>query len=231
MPRQSPHVVQISFFSDPQGRTPAQLLQAWPTLVDVAEAGWRAGVRISIVQAAVHSERLERGGVPYHFLPFAAAAAGEPGRLAGLLRSLAPDLIHVHGLGFPRDVLGLATLAPGVPIILQDHADRPPPIWRRPLWRRALALAAGISFCAREQAQPFVNAGLVRAAGPVGRAFGRQQGSAHRTRRRQRGGARAAWVAALVLFRDSTAAARGPESNQDGPHAARSGTPARVCAA
>jgi hypothetical protein len=33
-----PHVVQISFFNDPQGRSAAQLLNEWPTLVDVAES-------------------------------------------------------------------------------------------------------------------------------------------------------------------------------------------------
>ena len=38
----------------------------------------------------------------------------------------APDIFHVQGLAFARDVLSLSSLAPGVPIILQDHADKPP---------------------------------------------------------------------------------------------------------
>jgi len=33
-----PHVVQIGFFNDPQGRSAAHLLNEWPTLVDVAES-------------------------------------------------------------------------------------------------------------------------------------------------------------------------------------------------
>jgi glycosyltransferase involved in cell wall biosynthesis len=70
----------------------------------------------------------------------------------------------VHGLGFPRDVLSLASLAPGVPIILQDHANRPPRFWRRALWRRGMSLAAGIAFCASDQAQPFAAAGLLDSA-------------------------------------------------------------------
>src|SRR6185295_3008933 len=61
------HVVQISFFVDPQHRAPSRLLRDWPTLVDVAEAAQRGGVRVSVVQACSHSERLTCNGVEYHF--------------------------------------------------------------------------------------------------------------------------------------------------------------------
>ena len=164
MPRPLLHVVQISFFNDPEGRLPRQLLDAWPSLVDVAEAASRAGMRVSVVQACAHSERLVRGAVDYYFQPFGDAAA--PHRdstgLGALLRQLSPDVFHVHGLGFPRQVLALAALAPGVPIILQDHANRPPRLWRRALWRRAMAAAAGLAFCALGQVRAFARAGLVQ---------------------------------------------------------------------
>ncbi len=158
------HAIQISFFSDPQRRSPPELLDAWPTLVDVAEAACRSGLRVSVIQNSSHSQRFERSGAGYYFLPFGsderADAHGES--LARLLRQLAPDVIHVHGLGFPREVLALARRIPGVPIILQDHADRPPPLWRRRAWRRGMASAAGIAFCAAGQARPFIDAGLIR---------------------------------------------------------------------
>jgi glycosyltransferase involved in cell wall biosynthesis len=157
------HVVQISFFSDPAGRRPTELLEAWPALVDVADAACRAGVRVSVIQASSHSERFERAGVHYYFLPFGtalpeirmSAAFGE------LLRHLTPDVLHVHGLGFIRDVQALAAMVPGIPILLQDHANRAPRFWRRASWRRGLSVAAGITFCALQQARPFLNAGLV----------------------------------------------------------------------
>ncbi len=159
MSRQSLHVAQISFFSDPTGRSPAQLLDAWPTLVDVAEAVCRSGIRVSVVQASSHSEHIARRGAHYYFQPFGAGQRTVPenGALGELLQTLAPDLFHVHGLGFPRDVLSLASQVPGVPIILQDHANRPPRIWRRALWRRQMSVAAGMS----EQARPFAEAGLL----------------------------------------------------------------------
>jgi glycosyltransferase involved in cell wall biosynthesis len=164
VPPRLPHAVQISFFSDPEERSPARLLDAWPTLVDVAEAACRSGIRVSVVQASSHRERLARGDVRYYFLPFGRGqrAVAENAALGELLRSLGPDVFHVHGLGFPRDVLSLASLASGTPIILQDHANRPPRIWQRTLWRRQMSIAAGITFCALEQAQPFADAGLVR---------------------------------------------------------------------
>jgi glycosyltransferase involved in cell wall biosynthesis len=160
------HAVQICFFSDPEGRSPAQLLDARATLVDVAEAACRSGIRISVVCASAYSERLTRGGLRYHFLPFGDGQPNIPknAALGALLRDLDPDVLHVHGLCFPRDVLSLASLASGVPIILQDHANRPPRLWRRALWRRGMSLAAGIAFCASDQAQPFAAAGLLDSA-------------------------------------------------------------------
>lgn len=157
------HVAHMGFFNDPMGRAPAELLQAWPTLVDVAEAACCSGVRVSVVQACARTEHLERNGVRYYFMPFGAHASTVQVNAAfgDLLRDLSPDIFHVHGLDFPREVRSLATMAPGVPIVLQDHASRPPRIWRRASWRRAMSIATGIAFCALEQARPFENAGLI----------------------------------------------------------------------
>jgi glycosyltransferase involved in cell wall biosynthesis len=153
------HVVQISFFSDPEERLPAQLLEAWSTLADVAEAVSRSSLRVSVVQASTHREHLKRNGVEYYFSP--RDLFGE------LLHELGPDVFHVHGLDFPRDVLSLEALAPGVPIILQDHASQPPRLWRRAAWRRSMSVAAGIAFCSLEQARPFATAGVLRQGTPV----------------------------------------------------------------
>jgi len=157
------HVAQIGFFNDPCSRAPRELLQSWTTLSDVAQAACRGGLRVSVVQASAHSEHLECNGVHYYFGPFGHAAATSRQALADLLRELSPDVLHVHGLDFPREVLSLPQLAPEVPIILQDHASGLPRPWRRWLWRRSFRAAAGVAFCAVDQAQPFAHAGLLRA--------------------------------------------------------------------
>jgi glycosyltransferase involved in cell wall biosynthesis len=167
--REMPHVVQISFFNDPQERSAAELLNEWPTLVDVAEAASKSGCSVSVVQASSRSERLERNGVHYHFLPIDAASSRGvySTTYRGLLRSLAPDVFHVQGLDFPKQVQALAESSSGVPIILQDHASRPPRIWRRPAARRGMSVAAGVAFCSLDQARPFADAGLIGASTQV----------------------------------------------------------------
>lgn len=157
------HVAQVSFFLDPQGREPEQLLHDWPSLVDVAEAASAAGVRISVIQACSQSRRLTRNGVDYHFLrpdevvPTIACSEA----FIDLVANLGAQIFHIHGLGFPEDIQALARLAPGTPMIVQDHANRPPRTWRRLLWRRGFAMISGVAFCASLQAQPFIDAGLL----------------------------------------------------------------------
>jgi glycosyltransferase involved in cell wall biosynthesis len=162
-PHSMPHVVHVSFFNDPAQRLPEQLLAAWPTLVDVAEAASQSRLQVSVVQASAHTDHFERNRVRYFFLPLGLPGRPAPG-FADLIRRLAADLYHIHGLGFPRQVLSLAALAPGVPMVLQDHASRPPRLWHRALWRRAMNAAAGISFCALAQAEPFATAGMLHPA-------------------------------------------------------------------
>ncbi|HEY8520464.1 MAG TPA: glycosyltransferase family 4 protein [Gammaproteobacteria bacterium] len=157
------HVMQVSFFVDRARRPPEALLEAWHSLGDVAAAAASAGLRVTVVQASLVPAVIMRDGVEFLFVapeapgvPLARAAAFD-----GALRSRAVDVLHVHGLGFPRDVLALRAAAPGVPILLQDHADRPPRLWGRRYWRRGAAAADGVSFCARAQAAPFERAGLL----------------------------------------------------------------------
>lgn len=158
------HVVQIDPFPDMLGRPPPQLLADWWTLVHCARSASDAGVRVSVVQASVRHDHLAQDGVDYHFLPLDDGHGRASAGLARLLQRLRPDVIHLHGLGFPREVHWLAALAPGVPLLLQDHAAQPP---RRPWtwwrWRRAFARARGLIFCASAQARPFQRRGLVPA--------------------------------------------------------------------
>jgi glycosyltransferase involved in cell wall biosynthesis len=143
------HVAQINFFVDPERREPARLLEAWHSLDDIATAVASQGARVAVVQASEVEGRIERDGVVFHFV----APRRVPELAAGA------DICHVHGLGFSREVRALRASAPRTPILLQDHADRPPRLWRRAAFRAGLAVADGIAFCTRSQAAPF--AGLI----------------------------------------------------------------------
>ncbi len=164
-------IAQVSFFCDPQGRAGEALLEAWPSLADIARAAASAGLTVSVLQAAARPERLERDGVGYHFLCREAASAplASGAAFRALLAQLRPQVLHVHGLHYFTEVGALAAAAPGVPILLQDHASRVPGPWRWLRWRRGLGAAAAVSFCAREQAEPFRRRHLLR---PQQRLYG-----------------------------------------------------------
>lgn len=168
-PHDAVHVVQLSFYLDPQGRGPLELLEAWPSLVDVAEATAKCGARVSVVQACSEHASIMRGRVSYWFVapPAGNRTIATSHELAELLRELEPDVLHVHGLGFAHDLTRLAKLAPTTPILVQDHASQVPSPWHRPRWRRALSNASAIAFCALGQAEPFVKAGVIGAGARI----------------------------------------------------------------
>jgi glycosyltransferase involved in cell wall biosynthesis len=152
------HVAQINFLPVPAGLASADVFEQWPTLADVAEAVASAGTRVSVIQLALHPERVLRNGIDYRFI--AVPGAQRTRRLADVLGEIRPDVLHVHSLGFAADAFALARCLPSLPIVIQDHADRPPRRWRRAWWRRWYGAAAGIAFTASDMAQPFTRAGL-----------------------------------------------------------------------
>jgi len=156
------HVAQISFQLDNDRRAPEQLLRDWYSLPYVADAA--AGHnRVSVVQACVHRQHLRRGNVDYYFVPPDGSTSFGNGEFADTVTKLGADVFHVHGLGFPQDVIALKRRAPSIPILLQDHADRVPPFWRRRKARRSFEAASGIAFCAMEQSKAFAAASLLPA--------------------------------------------------------------------
>ena len=156
------HVAQLNFLPAPAGLAPAEVLERWHSLADIAEAAASAGTRVSVIQAATREERVTRGGIDYHFVDIRGldTAAGRGRRFAGVLAEIRADVLHGHSLGFAEAAFAIAQRLPSLPIILQDHADRPPRRWRRAQWRRWYAALAGVAFTAPELARPFARAGL-----------------------------------------------------------------------
>lgn len=167
--------VQVSFYSDPEGRDAETLLQVWHTLPGVAGGVARAGVGVTIVQAATRRQTIERDGVTFHFI-----AGSDESRMRGGLslpwnpdpildcvRSLAPDIVHVHGLQYMGAVWQLARALSGVPVVVQDHGVKLPHGLRRLAWRVACRRLAAAIFVAREQTTAFFDAGVFSADLPV----------------------------------------------------------------
>jgi len=181
------HVAQVSFFRDRQDRPPAALLRAWPSLVDVAGAAARTGLEVTVVQASRQDAVFEQDGVTVHFVGAARSPKWiwEPvknlqsaGAVVSHLRQLRPDVIHVHGLGFPFQTGMVSRRLPAVPILVQDHANRVPVGWRARAFRIGHARISGTAFTSSEQASQFVAKGLF---GPGIRVFEVAESSSHFT--------------------------------------------------
>jgi glycosyltransferase involved in cell wall biosynthesis len=156
------HVVQVNFLPAPAGLDASGVFERWPSLADIPEAAASAGVRVSVIQAAAHGEQRVRDGVDYRFIDIAAVRriAERGRRIAGVIDRLDADVLHVHGLGFAADANAVSRHLPRLPVLFQDHADRPPRWWRRSVYRRWHANTAGVAFTALELAQPFLEHGL-----------------------------------------------------------------------
>lgn len=164
------HVAQLNFQPAPDGLDIEALLESWPSLQDIAELAAGAGIRVSVLQAASHAERLTRNDVDYHFVDVDGTRTLESrGRLfADVLDGVHADVLHAHGLGFVEEAFAVAGhLSPALPILFQDHADRPPRWWRRPRHRRCFAIASGVAFTSVDQAQTFVSARMFGRSTPL----------------------------------------------------------------
>jgi len=168
--RSSAHAVQVSFFVDPQARDGESLLQEWHTLPGVAAGAARAGAFVTIVQAAARREILERDGVVFHFiddsrsfqlrLPWGVGMLRPSPPLVELVKSLRPDVIHLHGFVDPVAIWRFAHAVRDVPVLLQDHATRLPHGLHRKLWSKVCRSVDAVAFTTRAQAQPFFEAGV-----------------------------------------------------------------------
>jgi glycosyltransferase involved in cell wall biosynthesis len=156
------HVVHAGAYLDRQRRRPVELLADWPTLVDVAQAVAAAGVRVSVVQAAAEDAHIVRGSVTYDFVRVAGTRRGAR-RVAAAVAALRPDVVHLHGLGFPFHAHALARALPDTPVLVQDHADIVPRGLRRRVAGRLLRHVDAAAFTAPMQAEPFLNAGVLSA--------------------------------------------------------------------
>lgn len=159
--------VHVSLVRPRERPDPEQLLEAWPTLGDVAGAVAGAGVETTVVQSFHREAELRRDGVLYRFVSEGALLGRptglQPGRIAAAVGATRPDVIHINGLDFAWHTRVLCGL--GSPVLIQDHAS----VARRlpQLARWGLARVAGLAFTDSDQARPILARAGLRADLPV----------------------------------------------------------------
>jgi len=157
-------VVQLSFHADHQRRDAESLMSAWPTMTAVAEAVARVGVDLTVVQAAHADEMVRQNGVEYHFVKDEKARRS---RVAQRVASLSPDVVHVQGLHHGRAVHSLTRALRGTPVLVQDHGNIEPRGWRRTALRWAFRSIDAVAFTVKDQAAPWIAAGVLGSNLPV----------------------------------------------------------------
>ena len=107
------NVVQVSFFVGSAAAPPEQLLVDWHSLGDIAESVAADGNRVVVVQASQVPGLIRRNSVDYHFLaPPADISLAATASFRECFTAAKAQVVHVHGLGFGRDVLALRAFAP-----------------------------------------------------------------------------------------------------------------------
>ncbi|HEX4348642.1 MAG TPA: glycosyltransferase family 4 protein [Vicinamibacterales bacterium] len=158
------NVTQVDYGLIPGTQEPDQLLELFPTLTQWSESLLTAGAsRVSVVQRFHTEARITRQGVEYVF-------CSSVRRLHQAARRLAPDVLHVNGLGFPVQTWRLRQAVGSRAIVIQDHAAGEPPARiarpgmtiRRAVWRAGLGAADAFFFTAPAQADAWKHAGLIR---------------------------------------------------------------------
>ena len=105
-----------------------------------------------------HKGVVEKNGVTYHFPGYKRWGLLLPLGFNRFVKGLAPDVIIVHGLIFPWQVVMLRyTLGTKVKIIAQHHAERPFKDIRQFMQRWADRFIGAYLFCSFDLARPWVD--------------------------------------------------------------------------
>jgi len=205
-------VVQVSFHLDRLGRSPEQLLSAWPAMPAAAIAAARAGVEIAVVQPAADETTFLRDGVAFHFVrerpglrrgtPGTRPVSRSASALARAVERLRPRLLHVQGLSLPGHARNLKNRLPGVRLLAQDHADGLPRPWRRARAKRDMESLDAVAFTAAALARPFFESGLFRADLPVHEVLESSVSPPSECIRQRQPGRRFVWLGRLDANKD-----------------------------
>jgi glycosyltransferase involved in cell wall biosynthesis len=162
-----------SCFFDSEYRDVDALLARYHAMTGWARALAEAGARsVAVVQRFERDAFVRRDGVDYHLVADRAPPRAAPwfygSRITRKIRDLHPDVVHVDGLIFPLVVRYLRARLPArTAIVVQDHGGFAVQSasfrsWRgRAFYRFGLGAADSFMFTARDQADPWLRAGVL----------------------------------------------------------------------
>jgi glycosyltransferase involved in cell wall biosynthesis len=152
----------LSYVNTPAFKRPEDWIKRIRGYFGVLEALSAQHTVISIEQID-HSGEYRAGGVVSYFLNYGPRIQRFPWALHRFVRRLKPDIVVVHGLRFPLQVILLRLALGGrARIVLQAHADKLPAGWRKSLQRWADRSTNAYLFTSRVMGEEWVGKGLIR---------------------------------------------------------------------
>jgi glycosyltransferase involved in cell wall biosynthesis len=111
---------------------------------------------------------LQRQGVEYHFLNLTKWEGIFPFRINKYIKDLHPDVVIVHGLVFPWQLLLLRFMLNNqVKIVVQHHAEKPLRFHKKFLQKIADRYIQAFFFASKDLATPWIKAGQLKSTSKV----------------------------------------------------------------
>lgn len=167
------HIVHLSYT---RPRPPYRDPEAW-----LARVAFVSGIaeqmvpyaRQTVIYNIHHKGEIKRNGVRYLFPAFDRWQLVLPFAYNRYISELKPDVVLVHGLIFPWQILMLRrVVGPAVKIICQHHAERPFTDFRRFIFREADRYIGAYLFASKIQGEEWVRAKQISSSSKIHEVMG-----------------------------------------------------------
>jgi glycosyltransferase involved in cell wall biosynthesis len=160
-------IVHVSYANVQQLTTPVQFLEKISFFTGIIMGMARAHEVVS-VHCIPYDGELRHHGARYRFFKVNWLQRLLPFRIHRFIRQQRPDIVIVHGLGFPWQLLLLKAVLPRrTRFFVQHHAEKPLNIHKGIFQYATDLFIDGYFFCSRHFAKDWLSAGLIRNAAKV----------------------------------------------------------------
>lgn len=152
----------LSYINTPEFTMPGDWIRRIRIYTGVLESLSSQHTVVSIEQINYEGE-FPFNGVQYHFLNFGNRKSHFPFRLNGYVKKLAPDVVLVHSMNFPLQVIQLRLkLGRKTKIIVQNHAEKPRTGYKKLLQKAADRVIDSYLFTSKEMGNEWVIKGIIK---------------------------------------------------------------------
>jgi len=156
------HIIDLSYYYSAHVNAPDVLLNNHhPNIGYVNHLP--PGCQVSVIKFMNYEGKLEKNGVSYYFFKGSSSRFWMPYTVHQFIKQLQPDVVLLHGLIYPLQVIGLKKqLGKKAKLIVQHHAEQPASGLKAYGQRLADKHIDAYLFTAKEQADPWVKRGIIK---------------------------------------------------------------------